>query len=336
MGVLRVEAPDLQLADERVRRRDRVVVDEQAVAHVEVVVHAHDVHEQVDVVDEGRRAVVPLPGADAVGAAGALQHLGLDVLELAGARRLRHHPVLGVAEPREDLVQLPVLDRQAHEVDVRVLAVHEAEVGAVAAHREAAHEAHLDAVAARLVDERHGLGHVALGRLLGRLLHVGRRLERRAPGLSLGRQAQVLERGLDGVEDGPRDVGARPAARGQLLEHPPLLQLADRLARRRVAHAERLLRLGDGDERRAEQVVDQLPRVPGDLPAVLLAERHERAHLGGGALGRLAHGVEEEGAATAPRRRRCAPPAAGRSTRRGGPRCRPRGRAAGGRGGRAR
>ena len=60
--VLLVDLADLQLGDEGVDRRDRVVVEVETVADVDVVVHAHDVQEDVGVVDEwrlARRVVAP-------------------------------------------------------------------------------------------------------------------------------------------------------------------------------------------------------------------------------------------------------------------------------------
>ena len=54
VDVLLVQVDDLQLAEEEVRRVDGVGVDPQPVAEVHLVVHAHGVEEDVDVV-AGRR-----------------------------------------------------------------------------------------------------------------------------------------------------------------------------------------------------------------------------------------------------------------------------------------
>ena len=95
--------------------------------------------------------------------AGAHERLGLDVLELLGVGGLGDVAVLGVAETGEDLVHLLALRREADDVDVGVLAVHEIEVGAVAAHGESAGESQLDALFAGRVDHGHGLGHQPVG-----------------------------------------------------------------------------------------------------------------------------------------------------------------------------
>ena len=51
--VLLVDLADLQLGDEGVDRGDGVLVDIEPPADVDVVVHAHHVEEDVDVVDQG-------------------------------------------------------------------------------------------------------------------------------------------------------------------------------------------------------------------------------------------------------------------------------------------
>ena len=82
--VLLVDLPDLQAGDRRVDGRDHVVVDLEPVPRVEVVVHARQVEEDINVVDQrslrmarGRRgvAVVPLTRLS--------ERVDLDVLELA-------------------------------------------------------------------------------------------------------------------------------------------------------------------------------------------------------------------------------------------------------------
>ena len=240
VDVLLVDLADLHLGDERVRRRDRVVVDLQPLADVDVVVHAHDVEEDVDVVDERRLVRAALAGRRRLRLGlHALERLVLDVLQLPGVGGLGDVAVLRVVERLEDVVDLLLLVGAADEVDVGVLAVHEVEVGAVAADGEAAGEAQLHALGARRVDGVHGLGHEAVGAAHGLRLRLRRLgLDHRA---RLGRArpaAQVLQRVQHGVEHVPREVDARPALLRPLREQAARLELADRAARRGVGDLE--------------------------------------------------------------------------------------------------
>ncbi len=207
---------------------------------------------------------------------------------------LRDVAVLGVVEALEDRVDLLLLVGDPDEVDVGVLAVHEVEIGAVAAHGEAAGETQLDSLGAGRIDGVHGLGHEPVGaaRRLLRLRGLG--LDHRAGLRRAGALAQVLERVQHGVQDVPRQVHARPVLLGPLDEQAARLELAHRASRRRVGHLEDALRLRHGHRRRAEELVGQTQRVTLDLLAIALVVADERARLAGRALGRLLHAEGEE------------------------------------------
>ena len=160
-----------------------------------------------------------------------LEHLDLHVLQLAAVRGLRDVAVLGVAEPDEHLVELLVLAGHAHEVDVRVLTVHEIQVHAVPAYGQAADEAHGDALQARRVDEVHGLGHEAVGAARRHGARRARRLQHGALGAAR-RAAQVLHGAQHRVQHGPRQIHARPALLADSSSRP--LASSSRTARRAV------------------------------------------------------------------------------------------------------
>jgi hypothetical protein len=82
--VLLCDLADLQLGDQDVGRRDGVGVDVQTTLDVDVVVHAHDIQEDVDVIDHRGREVRCAQGTRPLEDMGArLERPGaLEVLEL--------------------------------------------------------------------------------------------------------------------------------------------------------------------------------------------------------------------------------------------------------------
>ena len=70
VGVFLVEVHDLELAEEQVGRIDGVGVDLEPVAKIDLVVHAHRVQKDVDVVAGGHRA-------DQRSRVGPLRHVGV-------------------------------------------------------------------------------------------------------------------------------------------------------------------------------------------------------------------------------------------------------------------
>ena len=102
VDVLLVEVDDLQLAEKEVGRVDGVGVDLEPVAEVDLVVHAHGVEKDVDVVarrylGDDRQVVV---GRRLAAVRSALGH---EELQLAVAGRHGDVAVLDVAEVAEDV-----------------------------------------------------------------------------------------------------------------------------------------------------------------------------------------------------------------------------------------
>ena len=306
MDVLAVDRADLRLGQQRVDRRDRIVVEVESPADVDIVVHSHDVQKDIDMVDQrtggysqslprrrrpGRLWVIgPLR---ALGPRGA-ERFVLDELQLQSSRRLAHVDVLGVAETGEDTVERFPLAGEADQIDVRVLAVHEPEIDAVAAYGQATCEPHVHAGAARYVDHRHGLGHEAIGKAARRPVPAEPRLQRLALGGLVGPAHQGFDGFLDGIEDGRRHVDARAAGALDLREPAAAPEGAHGATRRCVAHRQRPPHVAHGNERRDEELVHERLRRALGLGAVTSTLAEQDACLQAGALRRFADALGEE------------------------------------------
>ena len=149
------------LLEKQVGRVDGVGVDLQPVAEVHLVVHAHGVEEDVDVV-AGRhlrehRQVLPRSARRA-----APLGAGDEELELAVAGGHGHMLVLDVAELAEDLPDGDDLMLEADQVDVAVLALRELQVDGVVPHGQPAGEPEHHAALVARVDDGARLRHEAL------------------------------------------------------------------------------------------------------------------------------------------------------------------------------
>ena len=192
VDVLLVQVHDLQLAEEEVGRVDGVGVDRQPVAEVDLVVHAHGVEEDVDVVagrdlgvhgeavaDRGR------PGAGR----GARRRAGQEELQLPVACGHGDVAVLDVPEPAEDLADHDHLALEPDQVDVAVLTLRELEVDGVVPHGQPAGEAQDDVSPGAGVDDRVRLRHEAL-------VPSERGVERRVVQAGGGTSVHVAARGV--------------------------------------------------------------------------------------------------------------------------------------------